>query len=1324
MRERKRPFNLFFLSAVLAGAIYASACEDVAEPVTQPSRPTEVTLSPAESVAEPIQIGTTVQLGAEVRDQYGQVLASPDIIWESADPEIAEVSASGVVTPVAPGTVIITAIAGGVSATLQLAVADSDYIALLALYYGTRGDGWTMNEGWGESFSLESWHGVETDDAGRVVTLNLQSNNLVGEIPAEVGRLGKLTNLDLSSNNLVGTIPQEFAGLTELETLNLSNNGLQYEIPVALGELESLEVLNLRFNDLEGNIPPELAGASSLREIDLNANSLHGLIPGELGKLENLEVLSLGFNYFSGAIPPELGALAELQTLWLWQNPLSGSVPYEFGKLAKLESLLVGSTSLSGPLTVSLAQTQLEVLGYENTDICIPRHRPFRQWIDSIPIIAGSGMDCERNDAPEAVGKLPDSFIGIGQTVSSDARTSFTDADGDTLIWGAMSSDTNTVSVAVSDDGIVTSVGVALGTATITLTARDPTGLMAEQTFVATVLEAGSPLPVDAVPDQVVEIGRDVALDVSVHFTDPDGDTLTYDVASSDTSIAMAAVSGDTVTVTTVGLGTAMVTVTASDSDSLMAEQVFFVDVVARGTPQAVGNIPDWEARTGEQNDVTASDYFTDPNDDDLTYGAMSSDDGVVAVTVSGDTVTVTAVSLGTATVTVTARDTDDLMAEQSFSVRVREAPPQITDTIPDQKIEVGSETTVDASAYFTDPEGDELAFEATSADEAVATIAVSGNVVTISAVTVGTVTLTVNATDVTGRTAKQDFGATVLAKGHPIAVGVIPDLTVRTGGEATVNVSAYFTDSDGDTLTYEVMSSDTGVAKVAVSGDTVMISAQAVGTATVTVTASDPGGLTAEQSFDIEVEGAPPVAEGTVPDQKVEVEGEGTLDVSAYFSDPDEDSLTYEAESSDKYVVTAVMSGSVLTIGGVARGTATITVTANDPGGLTAEQVFDATVVVKGHPLPVGNIPDQTVETGEEATVVVSAYFADSDGDTLTYEAMSSDTAVATVAVSGDTVTISSIVAGTATVTVTATDPDSLMAEQTFEVTVAGTPEAGDPIPSQSLSIGGEATVYASAHFTDPDGDTLTYEAMSSDTAVATVTVSGDTVTITGVAAGAATVTVTATDPDSLMAEQSFSVRVGSDGPEVTDSIPGWTIEAGQQGALDVSAYFSGNTLTYAAESSDTSVVTVTVSDSVVTYSGVADGAASIAVTAIDADSLMVDQSFAVTVVTYEPIAGFTIRSTGGVSLWHVSIGATGNCLTTPRTVNGVRHDFHWTEWQVREAGTVAWTNVPGTRREADVCGYNLANAPAGEYRIVGEVSLDGVRSTHSTTNTVTVSN
>ena len=394
-------------------------------------------------------------------------------------------------------------------------------------------------------------------------------------------------------------------------------------------------------------------------------------------------------------------------------------------------------------------------------------------------------------------------------------------------------------------------------------------------------------------------------------------------------------------------------------------------------------------------------------------------------------------------------------------------------------------------------------------------------------------------------------------------------------------------------------------------------------------------------QTFTVTVAAANQAPEigDTIADQELTAGDTATLDVSGNFSDPDGDTLTYTAESSDTAAATVSVDSSVVTIVALEAGSAEVTVTATDPGDLSAMQTFTVTVAAANQAPEIGDtIADQELTAGDTATLDVSGNFSDPDGDTLTYTAESSDTAAATVSVDSSVVTIVALEAGSAEVTVTATDPGDLSAMQTFTVTVAAAnqaPEIGDTIADQELTAGDTATLDVSGNFSDPDGDTLTYTAESSDTAAATVSVDSSGVTIVALEAGSAEVTVTATDPGDLSAMQTFTVTVAAanQAPEIGDTIADQELTAGDTATLDVSGNFSdpdGDTLTYTAESSDTAAATVSVDSSGVTIVALEAGSAEVTVTATDPGDLSAMQTFTVTVAAANqaPEIGDTTRS------------------------------------------------------------------------------------------------
>lgn len=82
-----------------------------------------------------------------------------------------------------------------------------DSLALVALYNDTGGDNWTRNDNWLIG-PMSTWYGVRLSK-GTVYTLELEANNLDGELPFEANNLRGIYYFNFSDND-IHTIPPGF----------------------------------------------------------------------------------------------------------------------------------------------------------------------------------------------------------------------------------------------------------------------------------------------------------------------------------------------------------------------------------------------------------------------------------------------------------------------------------------------------------------------------------------------------------------------------------------------------------------------------------------------------------------------------------------------------------------------------------------------------------------------------------------------------------------------------------------------------------------------------------------------------------------------------------------------------------------------------------------------------------------------------------------------------------------------------------------------------------------------------------------------------------
>ncbi len=957
------------------------------------------------------------------------------------------------------------------------------------------------------------------------------------------------------------------------------------------------------------------------------------------------------------------------------------------------------------------ATTTIGPLG--DTDAFVTRLAPDATSILGSTVFGGGGVDRARG-----IDVAPDGTIHVaGETSSTNFPTQNADddtynglgdafvvqlaSDGGGLVYGTYlgGSDVDAAfDLVIGTDEVAYVAGETRSGGTFPVTITPPAHAGQEDAFVAAYGPSSNTAPtVEApIPDASLVAGESpLVIDLGSVFDDADGDALTYTCQSSAPGVAAVGnCAGGTLTVTPTGEGNATVTVTATDPDGESVQDAFVVTVIDENDPPVVDNaIPNATLFLGASPLVVPlAPVFTDPDGDALTYSCQSSASGVASVSgCASGTLTVTAVSEGTATITVTATDPDGASVQDAFVVTVVDEndPPVVENPIPDTALALeGVPFVVELSDVFADADGDVLTYTCQSSAPAVA--AVSGcadGVLTVTPVGVGTATITVTATDPDGASVQDAFVATVVTDNlPPVVVDPLEDLTLfLDGAPFTANLAEVFSDANGDALTYSCSASAPGVAAVGdCASGTLTVTPLDEGTITVTVTATDPDGASAQDAFVVSVVNPPPVVERPIPDFALLLGGQPyEVDLDTVFVDPNGDGLAFSF-GVDSDAVSLALNGSVLIVTPSKLGVATVTVTAGDGSG----SVSDAFVVTVTDNLPpVVVSPPSDVELllgGASLSVPLAGIFSDPEGDALAYTCQSSAPGTAAADDCSDGVlTVTPVSEGSATITITATDERNAGVPVSFVVTVVDDnrpPTVEAPIPDTTLGLNESPLVIElSEVFGDGDGDVLAYTCESSAPGIAAADDCADgTLTVTPAGEGVATLTVTATDPGGKAATDAFAVEVVANAPPVlANPIANLSLTPGDVPVvLDLSEVFTdpeGDTLEYTCESSDATVAAADdCSGGTLTVTPVSEGQAVVTVTAADPDRASAADAFTVTVT-----AACDAVSIGPVSA-APSVPEAGSEITVTATVAGGEE----VTLRYRQGGATAFQEVNMTRQ------------------------------------------
>ncbi|XP_062116320.1 probable inactive receptor kinase At2g26730 [Humulus lupulus] len=164
------------------------------------------------------------------------------------------------------------------------------------------------NWGWNSTSDpcKDKWFGVECDDGfTRVRKIVLEKLSFNGTFDASsLCLVTSITVLSLQTNNITGDLPLEIGGCKALTHLYLARNKFSGDLPDSLSQLSNLKRLHIEDNNFHGDLP-NLSRISGLVSFVAENNELGGKIPDF--DFTNFDKFNISNNNFSGQIPDVKG---------------------------------------------------------------------------------------------------------------------------------------------------------------------------------------------------------------------------------------------------------------------------------------------------------------------------------------------------------------------------------------------------------------------------------------------------------------------------------------------------------------------------------------------------------------------------------------------------------------------------------------------------------------------------------------------------------------------------------------------------------------------------------------------------------------------------------------------------------------------------------------------------------------------------------------------------------------------------------------------------------------------------------------------------------
>ncbi|MBX2886045.1 MAG: thrombospondin type 3 repeat-containing protein, partial [Granulosicoccus sp.] len=493
---------------------------------------------------------------------------------------------------------------------------------------------------------------------------------------------------------------------------------------------------------------------------------------------------------------------------------------------------------------------------------------------------------------------------------------------------------------------------------------------------------------INNIPNQTLNFEQSKTITVTA--TDESPNTVTFEVSGNTNPGAVNVTSlggGDFRLRGTEADSSSRVTITATDNKGATDTEDFLVTVNPEANnPPSINSIADRGLQTGQQQSLTVT--VTDEDPASVTYAVTGNTNSDVAKITSdgGNKFTLTAERSGSTNITIRATDNADKTDSDTFTVTVTDAEPE---NQPPVLTSPGSISLAFAESRkvpidYTDENPGTVTMSVTSnSNPLVALVVPARTSFQVQALIGGSTQIELTATDEKGLSDSKTFTINVGSQNLPPAItNVSPGNDIDINAGQTLAVQLTVTDENPNSVRYEGVSADGGIATVSHDGGgKFSVTGQSAGSTSLLLSAIDDADQRAETTVNIsvqKVDGAPVALD----DQFVFnfVSPSQQLDVLANDSDPEGGSLAILLNSSQ-----TALGGSISVAGAQVEytppdpfnGQDSFSYQVMDPGGQSSASA-DVSV------LPSDTDGDGVFDGSDNCIILPNPDQKNSDGDNL----------------------------------------------------------------------------------------------------------------------------------------------------------------------------------------------------------------------------------------------------------------------------------------------------------------------------------------------------